>query len=400
MHVFLVLFQGFQCHHRRMTVADDNDDQSMELIMMPTRRTTAKTTATETTMEEEELFEDGFEGEEEEYQDADEEEEEEDESNLDHMFLVLQNEDDYYVRGGGDGFNLMGDSDDDDDDDNNSLVQEYFAALSSTSNRNNNNNNSASHRKTIRFAENVRFIDEEYHDDDKDDDMSLDIGASMKDSLNLFGTSSDRSNRLTGGGGVIGGTASEAAAAAMMTNKDGNSTDSESDMSEEEDEDGAVVDKEKEQEKQIVKTLLYAGFGFGLVTLAGMGAKKIMSVFSKSSDQSTPSPTDAVDAAQQAAMNGQMTPPPLDQGMNELALQGAQQLTTDAAANASMTASQGNMSSMAGGFYAPPPGMQGAQYVELVWNLSLGRVCANVPCLSFFVWTETLPLTLRLFDFL
>jgi hypothetical protein len=377
-----------------MTAADDDndDDQSMELMtMMPTRRTistaSAATTSTATEEEEEEevLFEDGYEAEEEEYQDA--EEEEDDGSNHNDMFLVLQNEDDYFVRSVGvNGFNFMGDDDDDDDDENDdSLAQEYFAALSSTANH---NNNSSSNRKTIRFADNVRFVDEEYHDEDDNDDISLDIGASMKDSLNLFGTSS-RSNRLTEAG-VVGGTASTAAAAAMMTSKDGNSTDSESDMSEEEDEDNEVVDTEKEQEKQIVKTLLYAGFGFGLMTLAGMGAKKIMSAFSKSSDSNTPSPTDAVDAAQQAAMNGQMTPG-LDPGMNDLALQGVQQLTTDTAANASMTASQGNMSSMAGGFYAPPPGMQGAQYVE---TARIGRmdvcVCAPVPWISLFVVTETL----------
>ena len=41
--------------------------------------------------------------------------------------------------------------------------------------------------------------------------------------------------------------------------------------------------------------------------------------------------------------------------------QGAEQFATDAATNASMAAAQGNVSSVAGGFYAPPPGMQGAQ---------------------------------------
>jgi hypothetical protein len=133
-------------------------------------------------------------------------------------------------------------------------------------------------------------------------------------------------------------------------------------MTEEEAEEEDEFDEDKEQQKQIVKSLLYAGLGFGLFTLAGMGVKKLVSVFGKSNDNSNsaPSPTDAVDVAQQAVSSGSATPPPPTTG-GDLVAQGTQQLTTDGVANASMTASQGNMSSTAGGLYAPPPGMEGAQ---------------------------------------
>jgi hypothetical protein len=293
-------------------------------------------------MEEEVLFEYDYEGEEEEYEDASEEEEVEDGSNLDDMFLVLQDQDDNYAHGGGESFNLIGESDNDDDDDNetDSLAQEVSfatASFTTTANNNDEDEDDISHEKTIRFSETVQFIDEESSDNDDNDDDDDD-----EDNNN-------RRHRLAAVG-VVGGTAA-AASAAIMTNKGSTSTTSESDVSQELHENGEeeeVDKKEKEQEHQMVKTLLFAGFGFGAIALTGMGAKKIMSVFGKSS---TP-------AQQAAAMNGQ---PQNDLTFQQQGEQPSQIMTANSSFNDSMTSSEENESSRKGGFYAPRSAMKGAQ---------------------------------------
>jgi hypothetical protein len=348
-----------------------------------------------------------------EYQDMEDEHDADDD-----RFLMLQDnddEDDYLVRDGSATFNLMTmENDDDHDDDNNSeneddslMSKKYFAAMSSSPTSKTN--------KTIRFADSVVFAREyndQNDDNDHDDDVSLEDDCTtnaMEDSLDLFDTNHQHhhlpyhhhpfsrsppprtSTRSIGSHSAVGA----GAVMMMMDQKTENSyshtTDSESEMSEEEDDDGnVVIDKEREQEKEIVKTLLYAGFGFGLMTLAGMGAKKVTSWFSKSSDNNNISnadalnPTDAIDIVQQQQQA--FTPP--DFGLQDE----VQQLTMDSIANASMTSSQGS-SVTAGGFYAPAP--QGAQYVSIflllvsrfvvtvVWCFEPNGDCAILTCFLY-----------------
>jgi hypothetical protein len=253
---------------------------------------------------------------------------------------------------GGESFDVLADD---------SLAKEYFAALSATSNQ--------SYQKTIRFSYSVKFSDEVENNSYKE---SVDNGVVTEDSLVFLGNNNNNNNNnnsSSSNNDIASSTQSitKENSPPAMNSKESYSTDSESEEDDEdEEEEDDELDKDKEQEKQIVKSLLFGALGFGIFTLATIGAKKLISVFSKSSNENPPSPTDHLDLVQGATSSGTpttttVTPTGLDQGVNELTSQAAQQLATDGVANASMTASQGNMSSLAGGFYAPPPGMQGAQ---------------------------------------
>jgi hypothetical protein len=137
------------------------------------------------------------------------------------------------------------------------------------------------YKKTIRFADSVKFADGVEKNGDKE---SVEDGVANEDSLDFLGNNNNSNNHIAGSTQSITKDYSPTA----MNSTESYSTDSESeedDVVEEEDDES---DKDKEQEKQNVKSLLFGVLGFGIFTVATISAKKLISVFSKSSNENSP----------------------------------------------------------------------------------------------------------------
>ena len=227
------------------------------------------------------------------------------------------------------------DEDGDDDDDGNEPDLMYFDADNGNESillpaKPSLVDESSDYHKTIRFAEDVVFANEYVTMDSMEDSGGVSEG-----SLELFG--GDDSSSRPGSSKELG-------------------SDAGSNISDEDDEADAV----KEEERKIVRSMMYAGFGAGFFALMGWGFGKIMNR-AKSNDVA---PEDFVQGADQVAQNGAQAAASQggDAGIHtasELAVQGAD--ATQNAFNASMTASQGNMSSFAGAPIMPNPTMAGPQ---------------------------------------
>ena len=188
-------------------------------------------------------------------------------------------------------------------------------------------------KKTIRFAADVVFKE----DGDSEmmvstsylfGDVSDDSGISEA-SLDLFGThSKDTLNTSS----------------SSMT-----STDSGSIISDEDD----TVDEVKEEERRLLRGMLFAGFGAGLVGFVGWSFGKIMNRVRSSNDADIGA--DALQTGAETAAN--QASEVAIHAASEAAMQG----TESAAFNASMTSS--NMSSTFVGAPLPNGGMTGPQYV-------------------------------------
>jgi hypothetical protein len=117
--------------------------------------------------------------------------------------------------------------------------------------------------------------------------------------------------------------------------------------------------EEEDQEKKIIRSMMFAGFGMGLISLLGFGMQKIWSRFSKNDDlegayatQVADKGTNGATSASEGGVHG------VDAGMQVTDV--ASQSGSDAC-NASMNASQMNMSSFVSAPIMPNPGMTGPQ---------------------------------------
>jgi hypothetical protein len=119
-------------------------------------------------------------------------------------------------------------------------------------------------------------------------------------------------------------------------------------------------EEEEDKEKKIIRSMMFAGFGMGLISLLGFGMQKIWSRFSKNNDlEGGADPTQVADKATNGATGAsEGGVHGLDAGMQVTDV--ATQSGSDAC-NASMNASQANMSSFVGAPITPNPGMTGPQ---------------------------------------
>ena len=256
--------------------------------------------------------------------------------------------------GDGEDCSFLGDNDSGQD-----LANSYFAALSKSQEMLNNNESQqlaavASEEaaeeimknKTIRFADDVKFANENsnatyynfFHTNTKEE-------SSMESSISSDKDGTDSSLEKV-----------DSLSCASTVDSDSNEND------DDEDDSCTSVDPEKEQERQIVRSLAFAGVGAGFMAALGWGIGRLMNRTSS---------VDASDAniggsgAEQLVGGTEATG-----GVSNAAsttttsTTTAQQASSSSAAlqmNASMTASQGNMSTLGNGFYVPPSGMEGAQ---------------------------------------
>ena len=198
-------------------------------------------------------------------------------------------------------------------------------------------------RKTIRFASDVVFNGVYAPQESMDMSINLmeDSGAISEGSYDLFGDN-DRPK-------------------SSKSLKEDSTTESDTGSVISSDEES--IDSTKEEERRIIGSLLFAGFGVGFVSFPGWAGQKVMNRVQTSKD------TDAGGAAENLGAAGQetATSTALDaasdiatEAATEAAVQGAEQAAANAAMNASMTTSSSNMSF--GAFpIAPNPGMSGPQ---------------------------------------
>ena len=188
-------------------------------------------------------------------------------------------------------------------------------------------------KKTIRFAEDVVFPDgvenktmvsTQYLFDNLSDDSGV-----SEESLDLFGTNL-KDELFT-------------ASSASVTSIDSGSVISDEDES---------VDAVKEEERRLVRSMMYAGFGAGFFAFVGWGFGKIMNRVRSSNDVDIGA--DVAETAIDTAAN--QASEAVIHAASEAAMQGTEQV----AFNASMTASSGNMSTFAGAPF-PNGGMTGPQ---------------------------------------
>ena len=118
-------------------------------------------------------------------------------------------------------------------------------------------------------------------------------------------------------------------------------------------------DANKKEERQIIRSLMYAGVGAGLMGFVGWGFNKLMN---RQGD-----PTDVIDSCdvgtgvqQQVAECGNAATTTSTPSQAAAATSGSS-TGQQASMNVSMTASQGNMSTIGNGVYVPGTGMEGAQ---------------------------------------
>ena len=189
-------------------------------------------------------------------------------------------------------------------------------------------------QKTIRFADDVIFANE----------------------YDIMGTMGDSGGLSEGSFELFGGDESSRKNSSKLFGDDSEAeTETGSLISDEDDDDD--IDSVKEEERKIMRSMMFAGFGAGFFAFVGWGVGKLMNR-TRSNDVA---PEDFVQGAEQVAQSAGA------QGAGDVGLHTASEIAVQGADagqnafNASMTASQGNMSSFAGVPIAPNPAMAGPQ---------------------------------------
>ena len=187
----------------------------------------------------------------------------------------------------------------------------------------------AEYKKTIRFADDVAFGPSGFKPTSALN-LEDDSTGQSESSFDLFGSDADEGS---------------------ISDLDGSASVISEDTHNDEDE----IDKEKEEEKKIIRSMLFAGFGVGIISFLGWAGQKMMNRVNSSKDADG-----AGTAVDQAGNAAQETAVEL---AKEGGIQAAEQAAMDTAFNASMNASmtQSSSNSMAVLPIGPNPGMSGAQ---------------------------------------